>query len=427
MKYIAPIWTVALIGIAALSIGINPLGAEQEAVSGKSKEKVPRIAAVVSAYYRNSHADVIVSRLLKGHTLDGKGEHPKLKLISLYTDQVPDNDISRALAKDHGVPIYPTVRGALTLGGKTLAVDGVLLVAEHGQYPKSKTGQTIYPKKRLFDQVTKVFESTGRVVPVFVDKHLADNFKDAKAIYDTAATMKIPLMAGSSLPVLWRFPKTDVKRGGKLKQIVATSYHTLDAYGFHALEMVQSLIERRAGGESGVRSVHCLEGDAVWQAGSQGVYDPKLLNICLSRLLERPLRKGKRVEDLVKKPVLFVIDYHDGLRASVLTLNGALVEWASAWRYEDGSVDSTLFWTQEDTPYMHFSYLVKGIEKMMHSGKPTWPAERTLLTSGMLDALLISKLKGQRIDTPYLNIRYRTDWNWTQPPLPPGKQPRGLK
>ena len=139
-------------------------------------------------------------------------------------------------------------------------------------------------------------------------------------------------MAGSSLPVLWRYPPADVHRGAKLDQIVVTSYHTLDGYGFHAVEALQCLAERRAGGETGVRSVQCLTGPAVWRAGAEGVYDRALLDAALSRLKERPLPKGNRVEDLVPEPVLFVVDYNDGLRGCVFTLNGAVAEWAAAWR-----------------------------------------------------------------------------------------------
>jgi len=69
---------------------------------------------------------------------------------------------------------------------------------------------------------------------------------------------------------------------------------------------------------------------------------------------------------------------------------------------------------------MHFTYLVKGAEKMFHTGQPTWPAERTLMTSALLDALLISKSKnGATISTPYLNFKYSTEWDWKQPPAPP--------
>ena len=385
-----------------------------------------RIAAVVTEYRHNSHADVIVSRLLLTHTLDEKGERPNLELVSLYTDQVPESDTSRKWAKKFNVPIFKTVEETLTLGTGKLVVDGVMLVAEHGKYPKNATGNTIYPKRRLFDAVQKVFRKTGQVVPVFVDKHLADNWADAKWLYDTAKELKVPLMAGSSLPVLWRYPPADVKRGAKLEEIVAVSYHTLDAYGFHALEMVQCLVERRAGGETGVKQVRCLSGDAVWRVMDEGMFDRKLLDAALKRLKRSPItRQPKRpLRDLAKSPDMFVIEYRDGLKAFVLTLNGAVNEWGVAWKTATGAEKSTTFWTQEARPYMHFTYLVKGTEKMFHTGQPTWPAERTLMTSALLDALLISKSKdGAVVLTDYLDFKYSTDWDWQQPPAPPRSRP----
>ncbi|MFP6750051.1 MAG: hypothetical protein VB855_00100 [Pirellulaceae bacterium] len=381
---------------------------------------------MVAEYRHNSHSDVIVSRLLLTHTLDEKGERPNLELVSLYTDQVPESDTSRKWAKKFNVPIFKTVEETLTLGTGKLAVDGVLLVAEHGKYPKNATGNTIYPKRRLFDAVQKVFRKTGQVVPVFVDKHLADNWADAKWLHDTAKELKVPLMAGSSLPVLWRYPPVDVKRGAKLEEIVAVSYHTLDAYGYHALEMVQCLVERRAGGETGVKQVRCLSGEAVWRAMENGLIDNKLLQAALGRLKKSPITRQPRkpLRELVKTPDLFVIEHRDGLKVYVLTLNGAVSEWAVAWRTADSTHKSTLFWTQEARPYMHFTYLVKGTEQMFHTGKPTWPAERTLMTSALLDALLISKNKnGAVVRTDYLNFKYITDWNWQQPPPPPPSRP----
>jgi hypothetical protein len=412
------------IGRGAVAIAVVLWLAAVAVAQEAAQTKLPRIAAVVTEYRHNSHADVIVSRLFQTETLDGQGRRPDLQLASLYTDQVPTNDTSRKFAEQYGFPIHDTVAGALTLGTDELAVDGVLLVAEHGDYPKSDTGQTVYPKRRLFAEIVKVFEKSGRVVPVFIDKHLADNWTDAKWIYDTAQRMNVPLMAGSSVPGLWRYPPTDTPRGGKLQEIVAVSYHTLDAYGFHALEMVQAVAERRSGGETGIASVQCLAGDAVWQAGEQGVYDKELLTLALSRLKERPLPAGKTLPELVKEPVLFVIDYRDGLRVRVLTLNHAVAEWSCAWRDGEGRTDGAVFWTQEARPFSHFTYLLRGIEKMMHMREPAWPAERTLLTSGALDALLISKRDGgKRLETPWLNVRYESRWDWQQPPPPPPNRP----
>ena len=387
----------------------------------RAQERPVRVAAVTTAYYENSHADLIVGRLFMTQSLDGKGARLPLELASLFTDQVPANDTSRRLSQEYRFPIFDDVAGALTLGTGKLAVGGVLLVAEHGKYGVSETGQTQYPKRRLFEQIVKVFKDSGRVVPVFVDKHLADNWQDARFIYDTAKEMQIPLMAGSSLPTSYRRPPVDVRRGASLKQIVAVSYHTLDAYGFHALETVQALVERRAGGETGIRSVQCLVNDAVWEAGQRGVYDPDLLTAALSRLEVSPYAKNKKLREVVPEPVLFVIDYADGLRACVFTLNGAVAEWSAAWRYADGSAESTLVWVQEERPFTHFAWLVEGINAMMQTGKPAWPVERTLMTSGVLDALLTSKKDlGREIATKNLMFSYQTDWNWKQPPAIPG-------
>ncbi|MCA9069032.1 MAG: hypothetical protein KDA84_08925 [Planctomycetaceae bacterium] len=389
--------------------------------------KIPRVAGVTTVYYHNSHSDVLLSRLLQTDTLNFTGDVPPLDLASLYIDQFPKSDVGRQFSKDYQVPLYPSISKALTRGTGKLAVDGVMLIAEHGDYPESETGQIEYPKRRMFREITDTFRNSGKVVPVFSDKHLSDNWVDAKWIYDTAQEMKIPMMAGSSLPVLWRYPPIDVKRDAKVKEIVAISYHRLDTYGFHALEMVQALAERRKGGETGIQSVQCRVGDAVWEAEKDGVYDRKLLDAALSRLKARPLPTGKRIEELVREPVLFTINYRDGLKANVFTLNPAISEWAAAWREdEEPEIRSTLFWTQEARPYHHFNYFLRGIEKMMQTGKPTWPVERTLLTTGVLDAALISKRNGGKLlPTPHLNIPYQSDWDWQQPlPPPPGRGSR---
>src|SRR5687767_9720211 len=119
----------------------------------------PRVAAIVTEYRPRSHADVIVSKLLADYThpaprppveLDFNDtarqllelplpldEHsrlkaPRVEVVSMFTDQVPANDISREWAEKYNVPIFPTIREALTLGGSTLDVDGVVLIGEHG-------------------------------------------------------------------------------------------------------------------------------------------------------------------------------------------------------------------------------------------------------------------------------------------------------
>jgi hypothetical protein len=394
-----------------------------ERIPAADQQPPKRVAAIVTAYYHNSHADLLVSRLLQTDTLDGKGKKRAIELASLYVDQFPENDISRRLMAEHGVPIYPTVVEALQGGTGELAVDGVLLIAEHGQYPVSATGQVQYPKRRMFEEIVRAFEASGRVAPVFVDKHLADNWEDARWLYETARRMHVPLMAGSSLPCGYRYPPVDIERGAALAEIVAISYHTLDAYGFHALELVQTLAERRGNGETGIRSVRCLTGQSVWEAEEQGVYDRKLLDAALGRM-KRALPEDKKLSELVPEPVLWTVEFVDGLKANVLTLNNAVGEWAAAWRYADGKSDSTLFWTQEARPFIQFSYQLDGIETLINTGRPAWPVERTLLTSGALDALLISKRDdSSTVETPHLQFTYTTEWDWREPSSPPPDRP----
>jgi hypothetical protein len=410
--------------LAAMALAAVCLLSAASALADNPVEKPKRIAAVVTEYRHNSHADVIVSRLFQTQTLDGNGDRLRMQLLSVYTNQVPQTDTSRKWAKQYGFRISDSVADALTLGTGDLAVDGVLLVAEHGTYPVSETGQVQYPKRRLFEEIVNVFRAAKKSVPVFIDKHLADNWNDAKFIYDTAREFQIPLMAGSSLPGVWRDPPVDVRRGAKLKQVVGLSYGSLDAYGFHGLEMIQALVERRSGGETGIKSVECLVDQAVWDAGTRGIYDPELLAAALARQ-RKPPPAGRKLAELVPHPVLFVVDYVDGLRANLFTLNGAIGEWSAAWRYQDDSVDSTRFAVQEGRPFMHFAFLVQGIDEMMQTGKPTWPVERTLLTSGVLDALLISKKDNSRlVATPYLSISCQSPWNWQEPPPPPPDRPQ---
>jgi hypothetical protein len=239
---------------------------------------------------------------------------------------------------------------------------------------------------------------------------------------ETARRLHIPLMAGSSLPVTWRRPAIDTPLDGRLTELVGVSYHTLDTYGFHGLEMLQCLAERRRGGETGVAAVRCVEGPEVWRLAGRG-YDRRLLDAAL-KSCEQTRYKG-RIEDAVKEPVLFQIEYRDGLKASLFTLNYALGEWAAAWR-EDGRSEprATVFWTQEERPLAHFTLQLHGIEGMLHTGRPAWPVERTLVTTGVLDALLESKFKkGVRVETPHLAVAYRPSFAWRAPPPPPPGRP----
>jgi len=395
---------VLALGLAALAQQASP------------QQKLP-MAALLASWFPNSHPEVIIGRVLYTYTMDGKGEPSQLRIASVYLNRPQKTDFTDKLAAEYHFPVCKSIEEALTLGTGKLAVGAVFLSTEWADYPKDARGATLYPHRQMFDEVVKVFKASGKVVPVFIDKHLADNWTDAYYIYKTAKDMKIPLMAGSTMPVSWRIPATDVKRNAKLKEIVGTSYHTIDAYGFHGLEVIQCLAERRKGGETGIVSVQCLKDQAVWDAAGKE-YDPELLADALQRNV--PPMTIDEVKQKEAHPVLFIIKYKDGLRAEMFALNYTVMHWNAAWRYADGTKDSTIFWLADNPPFATFAAQMKGIESMFLTGKPAWPAERTLLSSGILDAGFTSMSENCRlVKTPYMaKIKYKSAWDWKQPDDP---------
>ncbi len=364
-----------------------------------------RIAAVVTEYRHNSHADVIVGKYLEGFRQNNQPPGPRSKVVSMYTAQIPKNDMSRDMAKKHNVPIYPTIWETLTLGGGKLAVDGVLLIGEHGQYPWNEKGQHLYPRYELFLEIADVFRGTGKSVPVFNDKHLSYSWHKARRMVDLSRELKFPMMAGSSIPVSYRPTGVDLEFGAKAKHAVSIFYGDPDAYGFHLLEGLQCMVERRHGGETGVKAVQYYEKQAMWDWVSQTPWAEKLLNAALAVGVTR---KPGDIRQLGKDAYAYRVEYRDGLEAAAFMTNGIAQDAATAVEVE-GRADPvvTLMWLQEGRPFQHFACLVRGIEKMFESGKPTYPVERTLLTSGILESILDSKFQGhKRIETPHLAVRY---------------------
>jgi hypothetical protein len=364
-----------------------------------------KVAAIMTIYRPNSHSDVLVGKYLEGWLQQNQPPGPRSKLVSMYTAQVPDDDMSRALSKKHRVPIYRTIYEALTLGSDKLAVDGVLLIGEHGDYPMNDKAQKLYPRFELFLEIADVFRQTGRTAPVFNDKHLSYSWIKAKRMVEISREMGFEMMAGSSVPVSHRKPAIDFPWGERATKAVAISFSGLDIYGFHLLESLQCMVERRQGGEAGVKAVQCLQYDAVWEFLESTPWAKRLFDKAISH---SETRKPGDLKQLVKEPAVFLIEYRDGLQAAAFLLTGGVRDFTVAIDVEGRNEPvSTLMWLQSGKPHRHFACLVMNIEKMFETGRPSYPVERTLLTSGMLDFALESRFQGyKRLETPELAVRY---------------------
>jgi hypothetical protein len=384
----------------------------------------PRLAGITTVYRKHSHTQHIIDRYLEGYSWNGTHHHPEMDLISLYVDQVPKDDLSRdRAARFPTMKIYQTIAEALTCGTGKLAVDGVVVVGEHGDYPKTPKGQVQYPRYRFFEEIVKVFRASGRSVPMFNDKHLSWNWEWAKKMYDTSKEMGFPYMAGSSLAVTWRIPSVEFPAGARVSEALCICYGGVDSYDFHGLETLQCMVERRRGGESGVKWLQAYRGDKFWDACHDNVWPRELMNaaLCRSHTLT-PARAGFNdifpslddMKRLVRDPVAYRYEHADGLKCTMLLMSGLVRDFNFAAQLEGTSkpFSTQMYLPMPDagrtTMANFFSPLSNNMEKMFLTGKPTYPIERTLLTTGLTAAGVDSLFAGQtKLETPHLAIKYQ--------------------
>jgi hypothetical protein len=403
---------------------IGAVGATLAATAFSRAQARPRkrVAIVTTEWAYRSHAWHMADRFLAGYPLEGNWHRPSIDVVSAYVDQKPEHDLSEARAREFGFPIYPSIAEALRCGGDRLAVDGVLLIGEHGSYPKNEIGQTLYPRYEFFQQIVDVFKKDGRAVPVFNDKHLSWKWEWAKEMVDTARAMDFPLLAGSSLPVTWRMPAIDLPYGVEVDEVMCVAYGPVDHYDFHALETIQCMAERRDGGETGVLWIEAVRGDAVWDSlqrkGSwkRGGWDPKLFQSCLCRShrLAQPETCSHRyptrevIRQSAQDPVAYRFQYADGLRGTMLLVNSLAEDFTFAARLKGRSrALSTLFYLSPHPNIVYSAALMSKVEEMLETGRAPYPIERTLLTSGLVEAGVQSLAQKKRIETPHLSVRYR--------------------
>lgn len=384
----------------------------------------PRLAVITTVYRTNSHSDVIVSRWLEPLESDrafgwpvAGGAQPRTEIASLYIAQFPDVDTGRAIAAKHGVPIFPSVREALTLGGDTLAVDGVLLIGEHGDYPYNELFQHLYPRRELFDEIVAVFAECGRSVPVFNDKHLSYDADSACHMVNTAKAMGFPLMAGSSIPTAgcslpWTMPcEAELSAG------IGLFYGGLEAYGYHAIEFLQSLVAQRRGGETGIESVTVYYGDNFWEAEAREVWPRELMQVALDQACTAqpgPYRANltghNRADFPNYWPAAFCFRHADGLQTTYISLDGHMKDFTVAVEEKNGAVHSGCSCASANTDnfFAHFAQLNAVIEEFMLTGKSPYPIEHSLLTTLAINAAVRAfPTPGQTIPTPGLILPYR--------------------
>jgi hypothetical protein len=367
-----------------------------------------------------SHAQHFLDRMTLGYNWAGEWVAPRVEVASIYVDQTPEGDLSKGRIARYKLKQFPTVEEALTLGGSALAVDGVVIIAEHGHYPKNEKGQTLYPRYNFFKRAVKVFERSGRSVPVFNDKHLSTRWAECREMVDDSRRLDFPFLAGSSLPVTWRLPQIEMPLDAPLVESVCVGYGGVDSYDFHGLETAQCMSERRQGGEKGIRRVHALRGPALWQALSSDDREPtrRLMVAALNRSHNLPVETGypsdavsfewarKTFPDMLA----YFIDHVGGFRTTLFLAQ--IRDFNYAGLKNDGQIVSCQMYLpmpgHGSTTADFFNPLVRHLEDLVINRRANYPVERTLLTSGMVIAGVDSLHRGQTpVETPEMSVAYQ--------------------
>lgn len=368
-------------------------------------KKRPKVAIVYTAFAHRWHAHVLMENFLNPYLFRGKLTDPGVDVVSLYADQHPAGDLTPQTSRDYNIPVYKTISDALCLGGKELAVDAVLSIGEHGSYPKNDLGQVMYPRKRFFDEIVAVMKRSNRFVPVFNDKHLSYRWDWAKEMYDTSVEYGIPFMAGSSVPLAQRAPMAEIPDGAEIEEAISIHGGPIESYDFHGLEVLQSMVEARKGGESGISKVQFLSGDALLNEANKRWSLPLAMAAMKAEggFSKNPLS----IPNFVPHGIL--LEYRDGFKATVLKVGNSGIRWNFACKLKGEKKPLATYFNPG--PWNNrclFKALAHAIQNNFINGRAPYPVERTLMTTGILDVAMQSRQQGgKQLDSPQLEFAYQ--------------------
>jgi len=329
------------------------------------------------------------------------------------------SDLTQSRAQQFGFRVAANIPEALRCGGDRMAVDAVLTIVEQDDYPVNDKGQILLPSYDFFQQCAQVFEEEKNSVPYFNHNQLSFSYMEAQNMVKTAERLKIPMLAGSSMPVTWRLPDVDIPLGAHVQEAVMVGVGSVDGMDFDGLDAMQAMLERRKGGETGVKAVQLLEGDDVWVARKAGRWSEDLLSSALSRSdtpLGLTVLDGRTqdlaapgvLEQLVPNPAAYCIEYSDGTKATLLILNGAIKDFNISARVEGHGLVSTQFFMTPQPNETYSACLAGKIEQLYTTKSAPYSVKRTLLTTGILEACLNSRHRlNQRLETPQLAVSYQ--------------------
>ena len=367
-----------------------------------------KIAFLLDEFSAPSPAQQLLDRFLIGYPRDGALRKFDDAEVSAYLTVSSESNFGMR-EEDYDLEVARTAEKAVA------GADAVVIVSRR-------------PGALANEAFLKIaLEQAPEGAACFVHGVLANSLPSARNFATRAAARRIALLAGTPLCVTWRLPEVDLIPGTALTEaLIVVQVNplsgqppaTLGGAELQALDGLLPVIERRRGGESGIRSVRFLEGKNLWRAGEKGLWSWPLLAAALSRSHTPqgdPVQDGRTqdlaglglVPKLARNPRGWLLEHRDGLRTSILVLDGVVADFNFAVRTQSGDVLSAQLFRAPTPAEHHFSRLAAVMEDFFRGSRAPWPVERNLLVAGLLEKFgKPASLTGQRLETPELNIAY---------------------
>lgn len=372
-----------------------------------------KLAFLLEDFSSGSPAQHLVDRFLMGYARDGEFHKPGQREVSAYVMMTNEGGFDKR-AEDFGLRVASTAEQAVD------GADAVVVVSRK-------------PGVMANDRLLRIaLDRAPEGAACFVHGALSSNLALGREAVSVARSRKISLLAGSALNVAHRLPAVEVPAGTALSEALivvqinqvmgpgqsGAGSGTLGGAEMNALEGLLPIIERRAGGESGIRSIRWMEGDDIWKAGDKGLWSRPLLAAALSRSNSPqgdPVLDGRTqdifglglVRKLARQPVAWQLTHHDGLKTTILVLDGVVNDFNFAVRSSNGRTFSAQLFRAPPPVEQHYSLLMATIEDFLRGGASPWRVERNLLIAGLLENFRRPLARsGRVVETPDLALAY---------------------
>ena len=360
-----------------------------------------------------------VDRLLLGYSWHGGCAAPTLTWCRFTSTSFPPaisleggrNDSARQFSR-RSATRSPS-------GGSKLAVDGVLIIGEHGKYPRNEKGQMLYPRYEFFKQVVKVFEVERPQCAGFQRQTSLDGLEEVRRNGRRLEAARIPLpggfVAAGHAPVSGSgCPVGDAAHRKRLRGLRRHPIRTI----FMDWRRHNACPSAAKAARSGLRvSMPCV----AKRSGKRSRNVRRLSGCCWRRCREATHFRSRRdtsaivlsiewARKLLATSLAYFIDHRDGFKTTLFLLPIRDFNYAGL-NGETGEIISCQMNlpmpTQSATTANFFNPLIRHIERMVVENRAPYPVERTLLTSGMTLAAVESLFRGEiPVQTAEMEVRY---------------------